>query len=113
VGPGQTSTKDVIATVDFHPDNLRWQPDGKLLVAGQSGTVEDVLQTCLTTNDCSKNGSNVVLVDPNTKKVTKLVVKYPANQSFEISTGGMIVGKEVWVSGIGSHTKRLARFPIQ
>jgi hypothetical protein len=111
--PGQTSTKEVIATVDFHPDNLRWQPDGTLLVAGQSGSVEDVLQTCLTTNDCSKNASNVVLVDPNTKKVRKLVEKYPANLSFEISTGGMVVGKEVWVSGIGSHTKRLARFPIQ
>lgn len=111
--PGQTATKEVIATVDFHPDNLRWQPDGTLLVAGQNGSVEDVLQTCLTTNDCSKNGSNVVLVDPTSKTVRKLVDHYPANLSYEIATGGMVVGKEVWVSGIGSKTRRLAVFPIK
>lgn len=110
--PGQPGSREVIATVDFHPDNVRWQADGTLLVAGQTGSVEEVLQTCLTVNECSRMGANVILIDPNTRKTRKLVEHYSPGPGFDISTSGTIVGKELWVGGIGAHTNRLLVFPL-
>jgi hypothetical protein len=110
--PGQSSSREVLATLDFHPDNARWQADGTLLIAGQSGSVEDVLQTCLTAHECSKLGANVITIDPNTRKIRKLVEHYYPGTGFDISTSGTIVGNEIWVGGIGSHTDRLLIFPL-
>ena len=31
---------------------MRWQAHGTLLVVSQTGSVEDVLQTCLAVNEC-------------------------------------------------------------
>jgi hypothetical protein len=112
VAPGKPGSREVIATLDFHPDNVRWQADGTLLVAGQTGSVEDVLQTCLAVNECSKMGANIVTIDPTTKKVRKIVERYATGPGFDISTGGTIIGKEVWVSGIGANTNRLLIFPL-
>ena len=55
--------KDVIK-VDFSPDNLRWAPDGQLLVAGQNGALD------------SKGGGfkgwTVIKLDPETLKITEV-----------------------------------------
>jgi hypothetical protein len=57
--------KDVIK-VGFSPDNLRWAPDGKILVAGQNGALN------------SKSGApgfkgwTVIKLDPETLKITEV-----------------------------------------
>ena len=110
--PGQPGAREVLATLDFHPDNMRWQADGTLLVVGQTGSVEDVLQTCLAVNECSKMGATVITIDPHTREIRKVVENYSPGPGFALSTGRTIVGKEVWVSGIGADTNRLLVFPL-
>ena len=110
--PGQPGAREVVATLDFHPDNMRWQADGTLLIVGQSGSVEDILQTCLATNECSMIGANVIAFDPNTREIRKLVGNYSAGPGFALSSGGTVVGKELWVSGTGPDTDRILVFPL-
>ena len=97
---------------DFHPDNLRWQRDGSLLVAGQRGTVEAVLNDCLTRNDCSGIATSVAAVDPATLEARELVHAYPSNASFAAGTTGLRIGNEIWV-GSTWHGTRIARFPVK
>ena len=60
-----TVAKEVIK-IDFSPDNLRWAPDGKILVAGQNGSLD------------SKSGApgfkgwTVIKLDPETLKVSEV-----------------------------------------
>ena len=60
-----TVAKNVIK-IDFSPDNLRWTPDGKILVAGQNGALG------------SKNGARgfkgwtVIKLDPETMTTTEV-----------------------------------------
>ena len=109
--PGKPAVKEVIAKLNFHPDNLRWQPDGTLMVAGQTGTVEDVLNTCLSKNDCSKNASSAAIIDPVKKTVREVVTAHPDSPAMHIATAGTIVGKEIWLANIGGGT-RIGRFPL-
>jgi sugar lactone lactonase YvrE len=96
-------------TLDFHPDNLRWQRDGSLLAAGQQGTIEAVLSDCLSRNDCSGIATSVAAVDPNTLQATELVHAYPTNAYFAAGTTGLKIGDEIWV-GSTFHGTRIARF---
>lgn len=57
--------KDVIK-VGFSPDNLRWAPDGKILVAGQNG----ILNSKGSTSEFK--GWTVLKLDPETLKVTEV-----------------------------------------
>jgi len=95
--------------VDFHPDNLRWQPDGSLLAAGQRGTVEAILSDCLLKNDCGGIATSVASVDPETLATKELVHAYPTNEYFAAGTTGLKVGDEIWV-GSTYHGTRIARF---
>jgi hypothetical protein len=47
-----------VAKVDFSPDNLRWAPDGKILVTGQNAGFK---------------GWTVAKLDPETMKVTEIL----------------------------------------
>ncbi len=98
--------------LDFHPDNLRWQRDGSLLAAGQRGTVEAVLNDCLTRNDCRGIATSVASVDPATLEARELVHAYPTNEYFAAGTTGLRVGNEIWV-GSTYHGTRIARFPVR
>src|SRR5262249_13892923 len=55
--------RKVIAKVDFHPDNVRWQSDGTLITGGQYGSVDDVLDECLANKRCTKTASSVAIID--------------------------------------------------
>jgi sugar lactone lactonase YvrE len=93
---GQTAAKRETVPLGFRADNVRWAPDGSLLVAGQGGTAPD--QT-----------TNVVKIDPNTLKVTE-VIRQPNSPEFGAGTVALQVGKEIWVGSFRGD--RIARFPV-
>ncbi|MGE3476330.1 MAG: hypothetical protein AB7H70_11050 [Rhodospirillaceae bacterium] len=110
---GQTpSEKKILGKVNFHADNIRWQPDGSLVTAGQTGSVDEVLEECLANQRCTKTASSVAIIDPASGKVREVVTGYPSNGEFDLSTAALIAGKEMWVGSIGRGA-RIARFPLQ
>jgi hypothetical protein len=112
VSRGQTPIKSDVVSLDFHPDNLRWQSDGSLVAGGQHGSVDDVLNDCLGNRNCAQTSTSVARIDPTTLKVEELVHQYPANDQFAAGTSGVIVGKEVWV-GSTARGNRIARFALK
>jgi hypothetical protein len=110
---GQTPPeRKVIATVNFHPDNMRWQKDGTLVTAGQNGSVDEVLEECLANARCTKTASSAAIIDPNTGKVREVFTNYPSNDQFDLATSALIANGELWVGSIGRGT-RIGRFPLQ
>jgi hypothetical protein len=103
-----TPTRRVTA-LDFHPDNVRWQSDGTLLVAGQRGTVDAVLRDCLTNRDCTGVATSVASIDPGSLRAREVVHAVPANRHFAAGTTGLRVGDEIWVGSTYRGT-RIARF---
>jgi DNA-binding beta-propeller fold protein YncE len=93
---GQTPAKRDVVPLGFRADNVRWAPDGLLLVAGQGGTAPE--QT-----------TNVVKIDPNTLKVTE-VIRQPNSPEFGAGTVALQVGKEIWVGSFRGD--RIARFSV-
>ena len=89
--PLSGSGQKAVAKVDFHPDNLRWSPDGKLFVTGQflsspnSPTPPPGKHTDWAT----------VRLDPATMAVTP-VVKEAGLAEFEGATSCVQVGKTLW-----------------
>jgi hypothetical protein len=104
--------RKVIATVNFHPDNMRWQTDGSLVTAGQNGSVDEVLDECLANARCTKTASSAAIIDPNTGKVREVFSNYASNDQFDLATGGVIANGELWVGSIG-RGKRLGRFSLK
>jgi hypothetical protein len=81
-GNGQRS----VAKVDFCPDNLRWAPDGSILVTGQFITAQ-------TLN--GMHGWATVRLDPTTMATTA-VVKEPGLKDFDNATSAVQVGQTLW-----------------
>src|SRR5579875_3617236 len=72
--------------VDFHPDNLRWAPDGTLFVTGQ----------LLKTGSLSgPHGWATVRLDPRTMSITP-VVKEPGRPQFDDATSTVQAGRTLW-----------------
>jgi hypothetical protein len=95
-----------IAPVDFHPDNLRWSPNGKLLIAGQRRDLKEFL------SGCGSSPCKVPWVaaefDPQTMKITTILESDGLN--FSDATTALRVGNELW---LGSATEdRIAIVPI-
>jgi hypothetical protein len=88
-GPGG-EVKSV--SVDFLPDNLRYGPDGKLIVTGQAMDIKTALS-------CPKarcpHGWTAVRLDPSTMKVTPLV-HVEGTDVFGDATTVLQVGHELW-----------------
>jgi hypothetical protein len=106
---GQTPVKKDVVDLAFHPDNIRWQPDGSLFAAGHGGPTTQRVIECLR-KVCSDATSNVARIDPQTLKVQH-IIKYPANERFFSSTVALQVGKEIWLGTINGD--RIARYPAQ
>jgi hypothetical protein len=81
-GKGERSS----VKVDFHPDNLRWAPDGKLFVTGSFTNAQ---------NFHSLHGWAAVRLDPQTMTVTP-VVKEPGYTEFDNATSTVQVGQTLW-----------------
>jgi hypothetical protein len=112
ISRAQTPVKKDAVSLDFHPDNLRWQADGSLVAGGQYGSVDEILDNCLGNRNCANTATSVAKIDPATLKVQELVHRYPANDQFAAGTSGVIVGSEVWV-GSTSRGTRVARFALK
>lgn len=79
---GQNPPKRDNVPLGFRADNVRWAPDGTLLVTGQ------FMGQPATTN--------IVKIHPDTLKVTE-IVKRPNTPEFSNGTVAVQVGKELWV----------------
>jgi hypothetical protein len=93
---GGTPVKRDSVPLGFRADNVRWAPDGSLLITGQGGAAP--MQT-----------TNMVKIDPNTLKVTE-IVRHPNAPEFGSGTVALQIGKEFWVGSFRGD--RIARFPL-
>jgi len=80
-------------SVDFLPDNLRWAPDGMLLVAGQVSDMKN-LQSC--GKPRCPHAWTVLKIDPATMKTTP-VLHEEGTEAFSDATGALQVGDDIWV----------------
>ena len=110
---GLTPVKRDQIPLGFRVDNVRWAPDGTLLVAGQGG------------GDASFGGggrrgqagapppppltSVVGKVDPKTLKYQE-IVNYPTSAAVSFATVAVQIGKELWVGS--AFGEKIARYPI-
>jgi hypothetical protein len=106
---GQSSVKKDFVTLDFRPDNIRWQADGSLYAAGQGAPTPERVAECLN-KFCADATTNVVRIDPQTLKVQSLI-KDSNKETFVSSTVGLRVGREIWIGT--SHSDRVARYPVE
>ena len=112
---GQTPMKKDVVQLDFRIDNIRWAPDGMLLLAGQGGG--DTLfgrgqppgAPTPSPSPAPVATSNVVKLDPKTLKFVELV-REPYNDTFGFTTVAIQVGKELWLGSVRGD--KLARFPL-
>lgn len=89
------------AHLGFRPDNVRWAPDGMLIVAGQMETTPAAGHAV--------NGTRVVKIHPRTLAVTELVNVADTPKFFR-GTGAYQVGNEIWVGS--SRADRIAIYPV-
>jgi hypothetical protein len=102
VSRGQTPVQIDPIPVGFNVDNVRWGPDGKVIVAGH-------VTRCDEPDPCELAAARVAEVDPNTRAVRQLV-DYKGNDFFKLGTVAIDVNDEIWIGGInGSYG--IARFP--
>ena len=106
---GQASVQKTEIEVPFHPDNIRWQPDGSLLSAGHYAPTNARATECLRVN-CNDAAARIARIDPKTMKAQQ-VVDYPSNASFFGATAALQVGKEIWIGSVRGD--RVARYPIR
>ena len=88
--------------VGFNVDNVRWGPNGKVIVAGH-------VTRCEGSDPCELAAARVAEVDPNTRAVRQLM-DYKGSDFFKLETVAIGVNDEIWIGGInGSYG--IARFP--
>jgi hypothetical protein len=75
-----------VAKVDFSPDNLRWAPDGSILVTGQFINAKTL---------SSLHGWATARLDPKTMAVTP-VVKEAGLKVFDDATSAVQIGHTLW-----------------
>lgn len=112
---GQTPVRADLIEVSFQPDNIHWNDDGTLLVAGQGGSSIGAVMNCMVLPDhfgraCPTITAEVARLDPRTLKVTP-VLSYPGSiAGASIATVGLQVGREVWLSS--DWFDRIVRYPL-
>lgn len=87
-------------TLPFGPDNVHWQPDGKLIVAGPNPPPA----TCASGN--CPTGWTVIEADPETLAFSR-IGGADGTVAIQRVSAAIRVGKEIWV---GSNQDRIARF---
>jgi hypothetical protein len=95
VSRGQAQVKRDSVPMGFRVDNVRWAPDGSLLVAGVTATAGP------------SQSSIVVRMDPETLRFQELVLR-PNSDAFRGGTVAVEIGKEIWLAG----TDRIAISPV-
>jgi len=88
-------TRDVIG-LGFRVDNVRWAPDGTLLVAGQGGPDCAVLPQTRDAGSCSGVATSTIgKVDPKKWTYTQLV-DYPTSNVISAATVAIQIGDQFW-----------------
>ncbi|MGB6876230.1 MAG: hypothetical protein WBD87_09370 [Candidatus Acidiferrales bacterium] len=96
---------------DFHPDNLHWLPDGRLLIAGQVGKASDIIG-CTQEATCTV-GSMIVEVDPRSRDVGLRWAVAPTS-TFAAASTALSYGSDYWASSFrGNRVVRLGPAPSQ
>lgn len=85
-----TEKQPDVIKLDFRPDNLRYAPDGRLLVAGVEPD-----PACGSSDTCPQP-SVVKTIDPSTLKVDS-VVRVPAEPAFGELSSALVVGRRLWL----------------
>jgi hypothetical protein len=107
---GQTPVKRDEIPLGFRVDNVRWAPDGMLLVAGQGGADAGRGQARGAQGGPPPSPPTSVIgkVDPKTMKYQE-IINYPSSAEVSFATVAVQIGKELWVgSAFGD---RIARYP--
>ncbi|MEO8256399.1 MAG: hypothetical protein ABI868_03550 [Acidobacteriota bacterium] len=104
---GQTPARRDEIPLGFRVDNVRWAPDGSLLVAGQGGA------------DAGRGGAGgaapvitsvVGKVNPATMKYQE-IASYPTTETISFATVAVQVGNELWLGS--ARGDRVARYPVK
>jgi hypothetical protein len=104
---GQTPVKRDVIPLGFRVDNVRWAPDGMLLVAGQgggnapAGAARGGAAPAVSTSVIGK-------IDPD-KMTYREIINYPTSDVLSASTVAVQVGDEFWVGSFRGD--RIARYP--
>ncbi len=94
-GGGASVTRATIP-VSFLADNLRWAPDGQLMVAGQNASAKQVFACFQSHNTRCTQPWRIVKWDTAAMKVTP-VISEQGNPEFGDATVGLQVGDEMFV----------------
>jgi hypothetical protein len=86
---GDAVTKKVVP-LDFAADNIRWNSDGKLLVAGQKFAARRE-------GPAGLDGWTVAVFDPATLALVKKLKEVDGKASFQGVSSALEVGNEIWV----------------
>lgn len=104
--PLDSHAKPSFVTVDFLPDNLRWTPDGKLLLTGQVAAPEVVFGCVQSKNPCPAH-FKIELVQPAT--LAQSVLLDGGDSHFGLGTGAIKIEHTLWIgSAIGHYVSRYA-----
>ncbi len=91
------------ASLPMRPDNVHWDGNGKLLIAGPNSVDPAVCDG----RSCA-SGWTVVEIDPETLAVSRLGGA-DRSAAMQRASAAIRVGNEIWV---GSNQDRIARFPL-
>ena len=103
---GSAVSRDVVA-LPFLPDNLRWAPDGSLLIAGQTRDLTKFFDAC-TPQPC-RYGWVVTRLNPVTLKTTQ--VWRSDGTDFSDATTALQVEDEIWIGSAESQS--IAILPLE
>jgi hypothetical protein len=98
-----------VVAFDFLTDNLRWTPEGRLLVAGQNSTPEALFGCESRPGMPCPTAYTVAEVDPATMRQRILI--RGGDDRFGGGTVATRVGREIWVGTFRGD--RIARFPAE
>jgi hypothetical protein len=97
LGGAATSPRSI--NLGFHPDNLRFAPDGSILATGHPDSLA-VVGLCGFVLKCGI-GTEVARIDPATFQAATLF-KRGANETFSAGTSAIVVGDELWIGSFVS-----------
>ena len=99
-----SAIQKTVVKVSFSPDNLRWAPDGKILVTGQN------IQTNTSGGLAGFKGWTVAMLDPATMKVTE-ILKDSGESPLQNASVAIEVDGTLWIGPFSGN--RIAYKPLR
>jgi hypothetical protein len=107
---GQTPVKRDVIPLGFRVDNVRWAPDGTLIVAGQGGPDTAIFGRRGAAPAPAPPTSTIGKIDPD-KMVYREIINYPTSAAVSAATVAVQVGDELWAGSFRGD--RVARYPAK